>query len=146
MDVERVIERLNGFTIYRFRLTVKMAKYEGKRGVRASWGKVWGRQERGGSKLGKGLGQASHEKVTPKKSDKEEIFSNVELCSENPITKSSRATWLEVSGENVNHVLDYKTISILVTTTNEKKISGVVEIEARNMSYVVRVEEIRFTD
>ncbi|KAK8564652.1 hypothetical protein V6N12_058235 [Hibiscus sabdariffa] len=45
----------------------------GKRGVRASWGKVWGRQERGGSKLGKGLGQASHEKVTPKKSDKEVI-------------------------------------------------------------------------
>ncbi|KAK8701445.1 hypothetical protein V6N13_019832 [Hibiscus sabdariffa] len=51
----------------------------------------------------------------------------------------------EALGENANHVLDYKTISILVTTTNEK-ISGVVEIEARNMSYVVRVEEIRFTD
>ncbi|KAK8662666.1 hypothetical protein V6N13_024557 [Hibiscus sabdariffa] len=65
MDAKRVIERLNGFTIYGFRLTVKMARYEGKR--RWEQAKEW-------------FG---------------EIFSNVELCFENLITRLSRATWLE---------------------------------------------------
>ncbi|KAK8513248.1 hypothetical protein V6N12_037738 [Hibiscus sabdariffa] len=40
LDAERVIERLNGFTSYGFRLTVKMAKYEGKKGGGRNPGKV----------------------------------------------------------------------------------------------------------
>ncbi|KAK8697968.1 hypothetical protein V6N13_114100 [Hibiscus sabdariffa] len=51
----------------------------------------------------------------------------------------------EALGENADNVLDCEKISILITTTNERKIFEVVEIEARNMSYVVQVEEFGVT-
>ncbi|KAK8658948.1 hypothetical protein V6N13_029167 [Hibiscus sabdariffa] len=52
LDAMRVIERLHGFILYLFRLMVKMARYEGRRG--------------GGSNHRKRMGQCSQDKVKPK--------------------------------------------------------------------------------
>ncbi|KAL4313414.1 hypothetical protein GQ457_01G015920 [Hibiscus cannabinus] len=52
----------------------------------------------------------------------------------------------EALGENAKHVIDCEKVPILVTTTKESRISEVVEIEVGNLCYVVRVEEMGFTD
>ncbi|KAE8726405.1 hypothetical protein F3Y22_tig00006992pilonHSYRG00035 [Hibiscus syriacus] len=94
-----------------------------------------------------------------------EIFSSIDLWTEK-LGALDRATWLEVSrvllhcwnhttlkriaetwgsfealGENADHSLDCKKVSVLITT-KMKKISGPVEIAVEHMVYIARVEEI----
>ncbi|KAK8604722.1 hypothetical protein V6N13_099653 [Hibiscus sabdariffa] len=99
-----------------------------------------------------------------------EIFAEVFPWSEN-VSHGGRATWLELYGlplhcwnhgtikkvaelwgafeslgENANHSKDCEKVYALIVTNEEKRIEGLVEIEAGNMVHVVRVSEIDFKD
>ncbi|KAK8696521.1 hypothetical protein V6N13_001655 [Hibiscus sabdariffa] len=52
----------------------------------------------------------------------------------------------ESLGENVKHIKDCEKVSVLIVTNEEKRIEGLVEVEAGNMVHVVRVSGISFKD
>ncbi|KAK8635012.1 hypothetical protein V6N13_022890 [Hibiscus sabdariffa] len=241
-DALRIIERLNGFILYGYRLTVKMARF--KKGVykekssetqgTKNWmndtvGRVKTVMESGNQNRGKlkrisghvmeeelwklrrclvgemasicslrsivlrlqewGLGEIRVQRMGSKLfllsfEDDElymmledlnwsylrEIFMEVRPWSET-LKQPERATWLEVSGcplhcwnhttlkrvaelwgtfeavgENINHRKDCEKVSVLISTSQAKRIEEVIEIEIGSMIVEVGVKELGFSD
>ncbi|KAL4363635.1 hypothetical protein GQ457_04G018350 [Hibiscus cannabinus] len=69
-------------------------------------------------------------------------------CWNHETIKKVAEQWgeFEALGENANMLLDCERVSVLITTSYEKKIEETVELEVGDEVYMVRASELRFKD
>ncbi|KAK8708311.1 hypothetical protein V6N13_059355 [Hibiscus sabdariffa] len=101
---------------------------------------------------------------------RKEVFINVELWTEEWRCRE-RATWIEISGiplhcwnhvtlkrvaelwgklealgENAGHVIDCEKVTMLINTSQIRRIDEMVELEVGKISYIIRVVEMGLSD
>ncbi|KAK8604740.1 hypothetical protein V6N13_099671 [Hibiscus sabdariffa] len=142
VDAERAIERLNGFYLYGFRISVAIARFRARI---AYWRRV--------------------NKGKPHQNENEKVFSEVEPWSE-LIHLLERITWVQAEGiplhcwnqitfkriakiwemllameENANQSLDGEKVTLLISTNERSNLDGVLELEVGMECYVLEKGE-----